>query len=125
MNKKFFLTLLSSPILFSSMVSMAVFTQPASANDTVESTPRRFTCGRQATRQATVAATPTPSVGCTRLRRNSASPDANTNGGLRPGELPELEFTDEESDASVALFGCDCPACLNALRQIRGLPPMT
>lgn len=100
------------------MVSMAVFTQPATANETANSTPSRFTCGRKAP-----VAVATPSVGCTRMRRNTASPDANR--GLRPGELPELEFTDEESDASVTLFGCDCPACLNALRQIRGLPPMT
>ncbi|AFY59049.1 hypothetical protein Riv7116_6729 [Rivularia sp. PCC 7116] len=119
MNKKFFLTLLSSPVLFSSMVSMAVFTQPASANETVDSTPRQFTCGRKAT-----VAVATPSVGCTRLRRNS-TPNVNGQKGLLPNEVPELEFTDEESDASVTLFGCDCPACLNALRQIRGLPPMT
>lgn len=103
------------------MVSMAVFAQPASANETViptNSTPSRFTCGRKAT-----VAVATPSVGCTRMRRNS-TPGVNRQQGLRPGELPELEFTDEESDASVSLFGCDCPACLNALRQIRGLPPM-
>jgi hypothetical protein len=30
-----------------------------------------------------------------------------------------LNFTDEESDAAVALFGCDCPPCLRALRQMR------
>ncbi|MEL6166688.1 MAG: hypothetical protein AAFR37_24085 [Cyanobacteria bacterium J06628_3] len=122
MNKKFFLTLLSSPVLFSSIVSMTVFAQPASANETViptNSAPKRFSCGRKDT-----VAVANPSVGCTRMRRNS-TPDANGQRGLRPGELPELEFTDEESDASVALFGCDCPACLNALRQIRGLPPMT
>lgn len=101
------------------MVSMAVFTQPASANETVDSTPRQFTCGRKAT-----VAVATPSVGCTRLRRNS-TPNVNGQKGLLPNEVPELEFTDEESDASVTLFGCDCPACLNALRQIRGLPPMT
>ncbi|MEM1393149.1 MAG: hypothetical protein AAGG00_07605 [Cyanobacteria bacterium P01_H01_bin.150] len=117
MNKKFFLTLLSSPVLFSSMVSMAVFTQPASANETVNPTPSRFSCGRKAT-----VAVANPSVGCTRMRRNS-TPEVNGQNGLNP-EVPELEFTDEESDASVALFGCDCPACLNALRQIRGLPPM-
>lgn len=122
MNKKFFLTLLSSPVLFSSIVSMAVFAQPASANETViptNSAPKPFSCGRKAP-----VAVATPSVGCTRMRRNSTS-DMSGQRGLRPGELPELEFTDEESDASVALFGCDCPACLNALRQIRGLPPMT
>jgi hypothetical protein len=29
------------------------------------------------------------------------------------------EFTDEESDAAVAKFGCDCPACIRAIKQIR------
>ena len=119
MNKKFFLTLLSSPVLFTSIVSMAVFTQPASANQTVNSTPSRFSCGRK----PTTVALGTPKFSCTRLRRNTVNGvDGQT--GLRPDELPELEFTDEESDASVTLFGCDCPSCINALRQIRGLPPM-
>ncbi|MCJ8279235.1 MAG: hypothetical protein MJK14_04675 [Rivularia sp. ALOHA_DT_140] len=120
MNKKLFLKLLSSPLLFSSIVSMAVFTQPGSANETASSTsstPSRFTCGRKAT-----VAVKNPSIGCTRMRRNSA-PSVGQQGS-RPEDVPELEFTDEESDASVTLFGCDCPACLNALRQIRGLPPM-
>jgi len=30
-----------------------------------------------------------------------------------------MDFTIEESDAAVALFGCDCPPCINALRQLR------
>lgn len=99
------------------MVSMAVFTQPASANETVNSTPSQFSCGRK-----TTVAVATPKLGCTRLRNNTVN---NVNGqtGLRSDELPELEFTEEESDASVELFGCDCPACINALRQLRGLPP--
>lgn len=120
MNKKFFLTLLSSPVLFTSMVSMAVLTQPARANETVNSTPTGFSCGRK----TTTVSVATPKLGCTRLRNNTGGGGINRQRGLRPGELPELEFTDEESDASVTLFGCDCPACLNALRQIRGLPPM-
>ena len=41
---------------------------------------------------------------------------------LPNGELPDtFELTDEESDASVALFGCDCPACVRSLRQLRNL----
>lgn len=110
MNKKFFLTLLSSPVLFSSIVSMAVFTQPASANQTVNPTPSQFSCGQKAT-----VAVANPSLGCTRLNRQN---------DLNSDQLPQLEFTEEESDASIALFGCDCPSCLNALRQIRGLPPL-
>jgi hypothetical protein len=28
-------------------------------------------------------------------------------------------FTDEESEAAAARFGCDCPACIRAIKQIR------
>ncbi|MEH2277475.1 MAG: hypothetical protein V7K40_22480 [Nostoc sp.] len=33
----------------------------------------------------------------------------------------ELNMTDEESDAAIAKFGCDCPKAINALRQTRGI----
>ncbi|WP_448526257.1 hypothetical protein [Parathermosynechococcus lividus] len=59
---------------------------------------------------------------CTRLGTEAtvvqASGDAN---GMPPAVL---EFSEEESNAAIALFGCDCPLCLNALRQMRGLPPL-
>ena len=32
-----------------------------------------------------------------------------------------LEFTEEESDAAIEMFGCDCVNSINALRQIRGV----
>lgn len=31
-----------------------------------------------------------------------------------------LDFTDEESDTAIKLFKCDCPFCINSLRQLRG-----
>ncbi|MBE9029880.1 hypothetical protein IQ266_09090 [filamentous cyanobacterium LEGE 11480] len=31
----------------------------------------------------------------------------------------EFVFSDQESNAAVALFGCDCPTCINALRNLR------
>ncbi len=37
---------------------------------------------------------------------------------------PMLEFSLEESDAAIALFGCDCPAHLNSLRALRGQKPL-
>jgi hypothetical protein len=40
-------------------------------------------------------------------------------------EYPMLAFSEAESDAAVALFGCDCPACMNSLRQLRNLAPVT
>jgi hypothetical protein len=39
----------------------------------------------------------------------------------KPQNLPELNFTDEESDAAIAKFGCDCPRSINVLRQTRGI----
>jgi hypothetical protein len=30
-----------------------------------------------------------------------------------------VNFSDKESDDAIALFGCDCPACIRSLRQLR------
>ncbi len=38
-----------------------------------------------------------------------------------PQKVIELNMTDEESDAAIAKFGCDCPKAVNALRQMRGI----
>ncbi len=34
-----------------------------------------------------------------------------------------LEVTDEESDAAVSMFGCDCVASINCLRRLRNSLP--
>ena len=34
-------------------------------------------------------------------------------------DYPMFELTEAESDAAVALYGCDCPMCINALRKLR------
>jgi hypothetical protein len=36
----------------------------------------------------------------------------------------ELEFTEAESDLAIKLFGCDCPVCVNAARQLNGIAPL-
>ena len=40
------------------------------------------------------------------------------------GDTDELKFSDAESDQAIKLFGCDCPVCINAVRQLNGLPPL-
>jgi hypothetical protein len=35
-----------------------------------------------------------------------------------------VNFSDEESDGAIKLFGCDCPACIRSLRQLRMLAPI-
>lgn len=37
----------------------------------------------------------------------------------RASEEFDFNFSYAESDAAVSLFGCDCPACINALRQLK------
>jgi hypothetical protein len=39
-----------------------------------------------------------------------------------PSEDSTADFSDAESDAAVALFNCDCSACVSALRQLRSQP---
>ncbi len=34
-------------------------------------------------------------------------------------DYPMYEFTEAESDAAITLYGCDCPVCINALRQLQ------
>jgi hypothetical protein len=37
-----------------------------------------------------------------------------------PMDSPEeFKMTDEESNAAIALFGCDCQVCVNAMRSLR------
>lgn len=33
-----------------------------------------------------------------------------------------LDFSAAESDAAATLFGCDCPSCIQALRQLKAQP---
>jgi hypothetical protein len=41
-----------------------------------------------------------------------------SNSNVIPDEF-SVDFSAAESDAAVALFGCDCPACMNVFQQIR------
>lgn len=59
---------------------------------------------------------------CTRLGAQETKLQASRDNSSFPP--PVLEFTEEESNTAIALFGCDCPLCLNALRQMRGQPPL-
>jgi hypothetical protein len=38
---------------------------------------------------------------------------------LSSGETGTLNFSEAESDAAAVLFGCDCPNCISALRQLQ------
>jgi hypothetical protein len=60
--------------------------------------------------------------GISLLERRLAFQNGETNAASSTESLieePLMDFSTAESDAAVALFGCDCPPCINALRQVR------
>jgi hypothetical protein len=64
---------------------------------------------------------------CVRLPAKAAAANSKVRiSWQRPGDeqVAMLDFSEEESDAAAALFGCDCQLCINSLRQLRGLPPL-
>lgn len=120
MNKKFLLTLLSTPVVFTSLMSMVVMSRPVQAVQTVDSTGTRLSC-------VSHPHTATPQMVCIRVNNNT--PTVTSTNGVKvaqanPNQITELKFTDAESDEAIRLFGCDCPRCMNSVRQLHGLAPM-
>jgi hypothetical protein len=117
---KLSLALVSGSALSAAALLNLLFDQPAFAaskssehqnlpQSTADPTPALFTCN-----QANCAANDQLVIfeRLTVIRKNVIP---------KPQNLPDLKFTDEESDAAVAKFGCDCPRSINVLRQTRGI----
>jgi hypothetical protein len=127
MNRKFFLALLSSPVLFMSILSTVMIARPAHAGLTTIPVGTHLSCVRSPhsanVRQICIQVdNNTPSV--TKPAVQIAQVQPNQNQEKIQSEPEELEFTDEESNEAIKLFGCDCPACISAIRQLHGLPPL-
>ncbi|MBH8564561.1 hypothetical protein I8748_20635 [Nostoc sp. CENA67] len=126
MNKKLILNLLSSSAIFTSMMSTLAVVNPAHAS--VTTTQRlihtddgrtcitnphgnnNFICIRDSERNPKAAPAPKSMV-------ITNQPSDST--------VVALNFTDEESEAAIRLFGCDCPYCINSLRQLTGNGSLT
>ncbi|MBF2064721.1 MAG: hypothetical protein IGS39_09915 [Calothrix sp. C42_A2020_038] len=122
MNKKFFLTLLSSPVLFASVASIMI-TTPAQANPAIHQNSLDCTRSPQAKQHMFVCERRNTKINASEQKIATAYPQPELIQQA-PNQMSELAFTDEESDTAIQLFGCDCPACLNSLRQLRGMSQM-
>lgn len=112
------LTLLVSPTLFGSVMSLSAIANPALASETPSQSVDSPNC---------VKSPHTQRLTCVRLPAKAAASNSKPRiSWQRPADeqTAMLDFTEEESDAAVALYGCDCPLCINSLRQLRGLPPL-
>jgi hypothetical protein len=112
---KFILTLLSSPILIGCILSVGVMFNPAQATKPSPNNPDKLSCVRNKHVVGLVCARAS-----TLAKISTQVPKADSSSN----DAPMLEFNEQESDVAIAYFGCDCPACINSLRQMRGIEPL-
>jgi len=113
---KFILSLLSTPVLISSILSMAVMVDQAQAAEpNTKATEDRLSCIRNKHKVGLV---------CARASVLAQIPTEQAEVEFSNDNVPMLEFSDQESEMAVTLFGCDCPACINSLRQMSGARPL-
>lgn len=110
MNHRILLILATIPTLASSMLTMVLMPGLAYAAETRTPASVQTSCN--------VAVDYGMRSSKTRLAfQNGETNAASSTESL--SEDPMMDFSAAESDAAVALFGCDCPPCINALRQVR------
>lgn len=121
MNKKLVLALLSSPSVLSSLFLAVNSVKAAEVQIQFETITESSSAIRR-------VCSHTRCVSSAQLAYIKSTPLSEV-VFERPTEVayaqPTIEYpmTEEESNAAIALYGCDCPACVNALRQLRGQPP--
>lgn len=116
---KLLLTFLLSPTIFSSALSFLLTIDVAHAaepvNQIITSECQRTSYTRPLTCQRV-----------SQTSRDSRFTSVSTfQSAQQADENRMLEFSEEESDAAIQMFGCDCLVCINAIRQSRGLSPVT
>ncbi|MGK7892260.1 MAG: hypothetical protein AB4372_01040 [Xenococcus sp. (in: cyanobacteria)] len=126
MNKSTIL-LLSSPTILSSMLLLLLSDKPAEARENEQ---HPILSKTQAASQGDLNCDRANCTGNNHLvsfERIFTAPDQQLEPEMFPNleRTPEghliLEFTEEESETAIKLFGCDCVKSINALRQMRGI----
>ncbi len=110
--KIFLLLFLSPPTVLSIILPIVTNAQPALAGGAKSGMQDKFCVNTHArlvcVKSSLLASNnPAKSTLIARAQAEAKNPDAFVN------------FSDEESDGAVAIFGCDCPACIRSLRQLR------
>jgi hypothetical protein len=109
--KRFLLLFLSAPTVLSAILPIVTATEPALAAEK-SGTEAKFCVNTHArlvcVKSSQLASNPAArSTLIAKAEAHGKNPDAFVN------------FNEEESDAAAAMFGCDCPACIRSLRQLR------
>jgi hypothetical protein len=117
MNKKLILNLLSTSTIFTSLMSTLAMVNPAHAAQRLVHTPDGRSCITHPHGGHSFVC-----IRASQIDKVSSSTPASTVTSVQPADknIAMLNFTEEESNAAILLFGCDCPYCVNSLRQLRG-----
>lgn len=124
--KRVLLTLLASPALLgSALCYLSVLPSATPAAEAVVQISNNLKCDRAShhLQQQFVCVRVNQATGKTdrELIDLTKQKPAYTPVQSSPDNPDMLDFTDEESDAAISLFGCDCLVCLNSLRQLRAI----
>jgi len=114
MNFHLALKLITIPTLVGSVLTLKILTERVSAADASYAT-------TLATSQAACELPSNLELKSSIIRHRNQDITVASAGSISD-ETALLNFSDAESDAADVLFGCDCPACINALRQLRSQP---
>lgn len=107
--KRFLLLFLSAPTVLSAVLLSiaptlpAMAAQPTAGDKFCVTAHGRFVC----VKSSQLGSNNPKSALIAKAQAEAKNPDAFVN------------FSDKESDDAVAIFGCDCPACIRSLRQLR------
>ena len=115
MSHKLLLTLVAVSTLTSSTLAALLLSTTRVSYATVANTPEQASCSATVEPEKSVLETKST----TQNQLIMAAVPTETSINEYSNESPMMDFTAAESDAAVALFGCDCPPCINALRQLR------
>ncbi|MBN3896311.1 MAG: hypothetical protein V7L14_30390 [Nostoc sp.] len=121
MNKRIILNLLSTSSIFVSLMSTLAVFHPAHASSSITQRLMHTQDGR------TCITNPHGGTDFVCIRDSerkqpytSSARSSTIVTSVSDQNIAMLNFTDEESDAAIKLFKCDCPLCINSLRQLRG-----
>jgi hypothetical protein len=111
MNPRILLRLVAVPTLASSVLAMSLMPGLASAKVPASA---QASCDAPTQKQLKSSA----SLHQQNVKLMASSAGISINVPPAEGVAP-VDFSVAESDAAVTLFGCDCPACMGALRQLQ------
>ncbi len=114
--KRFLLLFLSAPTVLTAILPIVTATatafagtKPAVDNKFCVTAHNRLVC----VKSSQLASNDPKAALIAKAQSEAKNPDAFVN------------FSDKESDDAVAMFGCDCPACIRSLRQLRAMAQAT